>query len=149
MKKIFLSALCSMPLLFSCNAGKEAAHQRGTANLLGTWELREAQRGRMPARQLPPGSGDFFTFTKTGFEQVSNGIQSNSGAYLVMPDSTAFETVGLQLPPGQFTHRIVFKQDTADKTFIDVRGDTLILLTGFFPVDAGERRLYIKTKNNR
>ena len=113
MKKIFLSALCSMPLLFSSNVGKEAAHQRGTASLLGTWELREAQHGRMPARQLPPGSGDFFTFTKTGFEQVSNGIQSNSGAYLVMQDSTAFETVGLQLPPGQFMHRIIFNRDTA------------------------------------
>jgi hypothetical protein len=76
----------------------------------------------MPARQLPQGSGDFFTFTKTGFEQVSNGMQSNSGAYLVVPDLTAFETVGLQLSPGQFTHRIVFNRDTADKTFMDVRG---------------------------
>jgi hypothetical protein len=102
----------------------------------------------MPAGQLPPGSGDFFTFTKTGFEQVSNGIQSNSGAYLVVPDSTAFKTLGLQLPPGQFTHRIVFNRDTTNKTIMD-GGDTLILLAGFFPVDAGAKQLYIKTKNNR
>jgi hypothetical protein len=55
----------------------------------------------------------------------------------------------LELPRNQFTHRLIFERDTTGKTFIDVRGDSLEVVAGFFPVDAGSRRVYVKTESNR
>jgi hypothetical protein len=64
-------------------------------------------------------------------------------------DTKASETVGLELPKGQFTHRIVFAGDTTEKTFVDVRGREMTLVTGFFPVDSGSKQTFAKKENNR
>jgi hypothetical protein len=144
----FLFCLTCCFVLVACSSKKEAAKESADAiNLTGTWELRKAQNGMMPTAQHAPGNGNFFRFTPTTFEQYNNGALVRSGSYSLDRDTTVSASVGLELPKGQFDHRILFEKDTTEKTFIDLRGDTLEMITGFFPVDAGSRRVFVKSED--
>ena len=58
--------------------------------------------------------------------------------------------VGLVVPSGQFTNRIIFDGDfVSRKTFIEVSNNKLTLLSGFFPPDGGSNVLYERIENNR
>ncbi|NTS39741.1 hypothetical protein HRG84_02385 [Flavisolibacter sp. BT320] len=134
----------SLVVLAACNR-KVATESNAAPLLTGTWELREDQRGMMPTRQHEPGSGTRYQFTQTDYEYFVEGALDKKGTYKVEADPTVEKEVGLQLPAGQFTHRIVFDDDTtATKTFFRVAGDTLVFLSGFFPVDGGSRFTYLK-----
>ena len=145
--KGFIGSILLLVVITACSSNKmgSADSTSATIDLAGTWELREAQNGMMPVAQHAPGNGNFFRFTATTFEHYDEGSLSRRGSYRVVPDTTASETVGLELPRGQFTHRIIFERDTTEKTFIDVRGDSMEMVSGFFPVDAGTMRVYVKT----
>lgn len=136
-------------VLLSCNRKVAAESSAGAAALAGTWELREDQRGMMPTRQHGPGSGNRYLFTEDAYEHIVDGALAKKGTYRVVADSTVQKEVGLQLPEGQFAQRIVFDDDTAaTKTFFHLSGDTLVFLSGFFPVDGGSRYAYQKVPGN-
>ncbi len=115
-------------------------------DITGTWEMRSAQNGMMPLQTYAAGSGGRLIFSNTDYEKQMDGTVSK-GRYEMVKDSTVSASVGLELPAGTFAHRLIFDGDTAaDKTFVEVRGDTLELLQGFFPVDAGSRRVYVRVE---
>lgn len=119
------------------------------SNLVGTWELREDQSGMIPTRQHAEGNGDRYRFTATTYERYRNGALEKSGTYRVEADSTVQKEVGLQLPAGEFTQRIVFEDEpSAPKTFFQRNGDKLVLISGYFPTDGGSRHTYQKVAGN-
>ena len=143
---VFLTCSVTIFILVACAGKKEMATESAQLiDLTGTWELRQAQNGMMPTAQYEKGNGSFFRFTPSTFEHYQNDSLARSGSYSIERDTTVRASVGLELPAGQFTHRILFKSDTTEKTFIDLRGDTLEMISGFFPVDAGSKRVFVKT----
>jgi hypothetical protein len=143
-------ALLVLLVLVSCSSKQKMANEASSMfDLTGTWELREAQNGMMPNTTYAAGNGNYFTFTATTFEEYRDGSLARKGSYTLVPDTTASETVGLELPKGQFTHRIVFAGDTTEKTFVHLRGREMTLVTGFFPVDSGSKQTFAKKENNR
>lgn len=145
-----VAVLCLLLILagFACTGKKEMANEPSTSvSLTGTWELRQAQAGMMPTAEYSAGNGNRWQFTDATFQHYTDGTLSGSGSYQLVPDTTASASVGLELPPRQFKHRLILKGDTTEKTFIDLRGDTLEMISGFFPVDAGSRKVFIKTND--
>jgi hypothetical protein len=126
-----------------------ASESSSAPDLTGTWELVEAQNGMMPNRTYAEGNGNYFTFTANSFVQYRDGTLARKGTYSLVPDTTASAFVGLELPAGQFTHRIIFAGDTTEKTFIALRGNEMTLVSGFFPVDSGSKQTFAKKENNR
>lgn len=137
-------------LLISCGKKTIAEKPFAKAALAGTWELRESQNGMMPTTQHAPGNGSRFHFTETTYEQYQAGSLVKSGGYEVVRDTTVQTEVGLDLPAGQFTHRLVLANDpAATKIFMEIEGNKLTLLSGFFPTDGGSRQTFEKTGSNR
>ncbi|WP_121352430.1 hypothetical protein [Flavisolibacter nicotianae] len=137
-------------LLIGCGKKTIAEKPLAKAALAGTWELRESQNGMMPTMQHAPGNGSRFRFTETAYEQYQNGNQVKSGSYEVVRDTTAQTEVGLDLPAGQFTNRLVLANDpSATKIFFEIEGNKLTLLSGFFPTDGGSRQIFEKTDSGK
>lgn len=149
MQKLFFE-VCFVAFVLSfsyCN--KEKARQAGLAQLQGTWELRQAQNGMTPNVVYQPGNGNRLRFTDTSYQRYTNGTLTASGAYHPMADTTVQQEVGLVVEAGQFTRRIVFENDTnARKTFFQINGNQLKILSGYFPLDSGSNLVYEKVDDN-
>src|SRR5688572_5239542 len=116
----------------------------------GTWELKQAQNGMIPTKDYAPGNGNIFRFSDSGYEKYTNGNLTKKGQYIIINDSSVTAEVGLVIPSGEFTNRIIFDGDlTAPKTFFQVSNNSLIFLSGFFPLDGGSRVLYEKKEDHR
>lgn len=126
------------------------AQDGNPSQLFGTWELREAQDGMTPNKTYVVGNGDKYKFSETAYERYTDGSLVKTGTYRVVRDTTVQNTVGLTVPPGQFTNRIVFDNNPSDpQTFYQIEAGKLILLAGYFPTDGGSRRAYEKTETGR
>jgi hypothetical protein len=91
-----------------------------------------------PVKDYPPGNGTILKFSDSLYERYENGNLIKSGQYKLIMDTSVEAEVGLVIPPGQFTNRIVYDNDSAsDKTFIEVSNNKLTFLSGFFPSDGG------------
>jgi hypothetical protein len=116
-----------------------------TTDIVGSWELREEQNGMIPARTHAQGNGNIYKFSATSYERFSNGGIVKRGEYAVVGDSTAGEELGLAIPAGQFTNRIIFDNDsTSAKIFFAITNDSLTFLSGYFPTDGGSKSIYIR-----
>jgi hypothetical protein len=143
---LFAFLVLALDLGTGCAKDKNNQHAIDKTELAGTWELRQAQGGMMPAATYPAGNGNLLKFTQTTYERYEKGSLQKSGSYQLVSDTTAAETVGLQLPAGQFNTRIVFDNDrNAQKTFVDLREGRLQVVSGFFPADGGSWQIYEKT----
>ncbi|TKK66653.1 hypothetical protein FC093_16590 [Ilyomonas limi] len=117
-------------------------------SIIGTWELRQAQNGMIPTVTYPAGNGNTFKFSDSTYEKYSSGSLIASGHYILIRDTSVETEVGLLIPPGQFTNRIIFDSDfTSRKTFIDVSNNKLTFLSGYFPLDSGSNILYKRIEN--
>ena len=141
--KCLLFLFCAvLAAVFACNR-KVNTEAADAAALIGTWELREEQSGMMPTRQHPEGNGDRYRFTAITYERYRNGALEKSGEYRVQMDSTVQKEVGLQLPPGEFTQRIIFEDEPSAPTiFFDRTFGMRILFFGYFRTDGGSRYTY-------
>ena len=146
--KYFVVIVCLAGITVFFDSCKRSDGRKGTANstsFLGTWELRQAQHGMTPTKDFAPGNGNILKFSDSGYEKYANGNLLKKGNYSILNDSSVMAEVGLVIPPGEFTNRIIFDNDfTSPKTFIQVSNNNLIFLSGFFPVDGGSRELYEK-----
>lgn len=151
MRYIFFPGILLPLIFFGACSSKTTTRQEGNEqiSLTGTWELREAQNGMMPTASYTAGNGAVWQFAENDFQQYQKDSVVQTGTYKLVPDATASEAVGLQLSPGEFTHRIVLNGDTTEKTFVGLRGDTLQMIRGYFPVDAGSRQVYVRTGGRR
>lgn len=144
-----LFEICFVVLVLTvtcCNKQKKTVQDDAALRLLGTWELREVQAGMTPIAQHPAGNGNQYRFAETTYEKFENGNLQKSGTYRVVRDTTVVAEVGLVLPAGQFTNRIVFDSNLdTEKTFFGFESGKLVFLSGYFPTDGGSRRVYEKT----
>lgn len=109
----------------------------------GSWEMREQVSSMRTT--YPAGNGNRLLFADETYQKFEKGALVQSGQYKIIPDSTASREVGLELNPGEFTWVIIFDNDTSSpKTFFQITGNKLILLSGFFPSDAGVQTTYEK-----
>ena len=149
MKNIMLLFSLSFLSLFVLSCDKEETNT--DSNLLtidrsalkGSWELREISG--MIVTNYTKGNGNILHFEDSTYQHYRNGTIIKSGSYHLVKDTTVSTSTGLAITPGQFTHRIVFDNDlTEQKKFFEVYENKLVLLSGFFPVDAGSRSTYEK-----
>lgn len=143
----FLSLAILAVIAFFCGCKKEVTIDK-TA-LIGTWELRQQQAGMIPSADYPSGNGTLLTFTETEYRRYKGDSLLKSGTYAMVKDTTVSESVGLVIPSGQYTTRIIYDNNTtASKTFIDLREGKLYLLSGYFPLDSGVSQVYEKKSDS-
>lgn len=146
MKQLVQSAL--LVLLIAAGIGcskKDKDFDEGDINapLLGTWELRK-QEGNFTIN-YPAGNDTVLKLAASKYERYSNGQLVKSGSYSLVADDSCEETVGWLIAPGEFTQRIVFDNDiSGDKEFLQVKGNKLTFLKGYFPLDGGTSSQYEK-----
>lgn len=137
-------------VLFSnCNKNEGKAVSSKSTGITGTWELRQSQSSMFPAVNYPKGNGNFLKFTDLKYEKYSAGELDKKGNYFITKDSSVATEVGLAVPTGQFTNTIAFDSiSSSRKIFLEVSNDSLIFLSGYFPLDGGTKQVYIRQENN-
>jgi hypothetical protein len=149
--KCFIVTICLgviLQFLVSCKKDVSTVNVANATSIVGTWELRQAQNGMIPTTAYAPGNGNLFKFSDSTYEKYTNGNLITNGYYVLIKDTSAEAEVGLVIPPGQFTNRIIFDGDfTSRKTFIEVSNNKLTFLSGYFPLDGGSNSLYERIEN--
>ena len=149
----FIVTICLGALLgffVSCKKDKFVENFVSSIPVTGTWELKQVQNGMIPTIEYSPGNGNILRFSGSTYERYTNGTLAKSGRYTIIVDTSAQKEVGLVIPSGKFTHRIIFDNDfTAHKTFLEVEGNNLTLLAGYFPADSGSFTLYEKKESSK
>ncbi len=143
--KHIISALCICIFIFFGSCKKET--QNNSSSIVGTWELRQAS-GQITIN-YPSGNGNILKFTATNYESDTNGVLQKSGQYLIVADPTVEQNVCLVYPPGQFTNRIIYDNDTiSHKQFIQISNNKLSIVSGCYSYDGGSTREYEKIESN-
>jgi hypothetical protein len=107
----------------------------------GVWELRSVTA--MSSSAYPPGNGHIISFTGNKYEIKDNGQITRSGEFQVIEDLTAAASTCLNIAPGKYTNRIIYDSNmSATKTFFDISGNTLTIVSGCFAIDAGSSSAY-------
>lgn len=122
---------------------KKSGHQQNTS-LYGTWELRGAQGGMTPYKTYTAGNGNKLIFSAVTYQRYVNNTVVAQGGYSIVRDKSVEQTVGLTEPAGTFQQRIQFNNAADPKTFFQIDGDQLQLVSGFFPLDGGSYMVYEK-----
>ncbi|MEJ7823103.1 MAG: hypothetical protein WKF85_12325 [Chitinophagaceae bacterium] len=138
--KNFIVAICIGAIIIFFESCKNDIPKSDINNssIISTWELRRTQGGMSPVKDYPPGNGTILKFSDSSYERYENGSLIKSGYYKLIRDTSVGMEVGLVIPSGQFTNKIVYDSDSASrKTFIEVSINKLTFLSGFFPSDGG------------
>ena len=137
-------------ILISFNNCKKYSDVKNTGNsvsIIGNWEL-EKVSGSIPPINYPSGNGNILAFTDSVYKKYTNGNLIKTGSYTIGKDASVVATVGLVIPAGQFTNRIIFDNDTvSNKIFFYISDNNLTLLSGYFPLDGGSSKLYTRKEN--
>ena len=134
--------LSIMVIIFiGCSSNSAVKSSDTKQEIQGSWEMREQVSSMRTT--YPAGNGNRLQFANGKYQRFEEGALMQSGLYKIIPDSTASREVGLELKPGEFNHALIFDNDTsAPKTFFQITGNKLVLLSGFFPSDAGVQTTY-------
>jgi hypothetical protein len=98
-----------------------------------------------PTKDYAPKNGNIYKFTDSLYEKYTDGNLVKRGKYQLIRDNSVEKEVGIDVPDGHFTTRIIFDGDFVfSKTFIHVTGNKLTFLSGYFPLDSGSRLIYEK-----
>ena len=152
MKTLLAIALTCLATIMAGSCRKDAQVSVETNDtIIGTWELRQTV-GNMGTINYPPGNGSIVEFNDSSFSTSSpkdhiflQGPGPAHGVYRIVPDSTVNAATGLLMPAGQFTNRLVLNgNEAADKLFFHLSGSKLIVVSGYFPTDAGFEKTYQK-----
>jgi hypothetical protein len=119
-------------------------NSRQNTSLYGTWELRGVQGGMSPYQTYAAGNGNTLSFSQSIYQKTQNNTIVQQGDYTIVNDNSVQQTVGLVEPGGQFQQRIQFNNLPNPKTFFQIEGNQLKLLSGFFPFDGGSYLVYEK-----
>lgn len=131
----------------SKNPGLKKQYESGIS---GTWELRQLT-GQIGTKKFPAGNGNTITFNET--EYTGTGAEFGifgrnnfpiNGKYEIVEDGSVKESVGLEIPAGEFIKRFVLNGDTTDKFFFHVKENQLKIMSGYFPLDSGVELVYEK-----
>jgi hypothetical protein len=151
MKRYTAKILLGFILVLFCGCKKDGTAKdiSNSTSIVGAWEIRQAQNGMIPSIDYSPGNGNILKFSNSTYEKYTNNNLVKSGHYLLIEDNSVVAEVGLDIPFGQFTHRIIYDTDFGSrKTFIQISNNKLTFLSGFFPLDGGSYVLYQRIENN-
>jgi hypothetical protein len=145
MKPVFL-LLCTAALITATGSCKKSHGGDDPPPVIwGSWELSSAQSSMIPTITYPAGNGNLLKFTSSGYQAYTNGQLTKSGSYILVPDGSAEASTGLNITSGQFTNRLVYDGNTSgNKVFIQISGDNLTLISGYFPLDGGSNMKYAR-----
>ncbi|MGZ5253443.1 MAG: hypothetical protein ACXWV4_03710 [Flavitalea sp.] len=116
----------------------------------GSWELRQLT-GQIGTKRFPAGNGNVISFS--GNEYTGSGADFGvfgrtdfplKGKFEIVSDTSVKESVGLEIPSGEFTQRFMMNEDTTAKFFFQVKDKQLRIMSGYFPLDSGVELVYEK-----
>jgi hypothetical protein len=129
-------------LLCACKKEKTAEEEVEQTNtsLTGTWELAFTSSGMSAPRDYPMGNGHLITYNGTEATMYRDGQQVWKDTYTVVPDNNAATaTCNPTLPPDQFRQAILYGT-SPHRTYIQITGRTLTMMSGCFAADGGVSR---------
>ena len=133
------SLFCLLILLFSSSCKKE--NNISSAGLEGSWELRSVSA--MLSLTYPPGNGHIISFTGNKYEMRDNGQITRRGEFEIVEDMTAGASTCLSIQAGKYTSRIIYDNNiNTGKTFFELSGNKLTIISGCFAIDAGSSSEY-------
>ena len=137
--KHLASLFCLLILLFGNSCKKE--NNNRAAGLEGIWELRSVSA--MLLSTYPPGNGHIISFTSNKYEIRDNGQLTRSGEFEIVKDMTAGASTCLNIRAGEYTSRIIYDNNiNTGKTFFELSGNKLTIISGCFAIDAGSSSAY-------
>jgi hypothetical protein len=99
----------------------------------------------MLTTSYPAGNGTVYIFMDTSYQFYSQGVLVKSGQYRIINDNSVSSELGLVIPAGQYTRRIIFDNDSQSlKVFFQLQADSLSFVSGYFPLDGGAFRIFKK-----
>ena len=117
-------------------------------SIVGIWELRQTVSMIGTVNHLP-GNGSTLTFrdstysiANSGFTPFAGTNQPDEGTYIITEDSTVVNSVGMEVPEGEFQNRIFPNNDKSTNIFFEISGNKLVILAGYFPLDSGIQLTY-------
>jgi len=130
---------CLLILLFSNSCKKE--NNSSAAGLEGVWELRSVSA--MLSSTYPPGNGHIISFSGNKYEIRDNGQVTRSGEFEIVKDMTAGASTCLSIQAGKYTSRIIYDNNiNTGRTFFELSGNKLTIISGCFAIDAGSSAEY-------
>lgn len=144
MKDTLLSFCSLFVIFFIPGCKKDTVRATTSTSIIGRWELRQSL-AMTGITNYPSGNGSTYEFTGSAYSVFSGGSFIKKGSYKIISDTTVSREVGLIITPGEFTNRIIFDNDTlSNKIFYQIKNNTLILISGYFPLDSGVKMTYEK-----
>lgn len=153
MKKYLYLSIIILLVVSACakkESKKTDLKKQSESGISGTWELRQLT-GQIGTKQFPAGNGNTITFT--GNDYTGTGAEFGifgrnnfplNGKYEIVEDGSVKESVGLEIPAGEFQQRVVLNNDTTENFFFHVKGNQLKIMSGYFPLDSGVELVYEK-----
>jgi hypothetical protein len=137
------SYLTAFVLLFTACKKEAATAEEPVAQtnttLSGTWELAFSASGMSAPRDYPLGNGHLMTFNGTEVIMYRDGQQVYKDSYTVVPDNNAATATCNTLPPDQFRQALLYG-NSPHRTYIQITGRTLTMMSGCFAADGGVSR---------
>lgn len=145
MKPVTFTACIVIWIIFFTGCKKEHSKFIDNSSIAGNWELQQIS-GSYTVK-YGPGNGPVVKFTDTSYSTTDKFIiyrtNRKRGHYKIIADTSVNSCTGLIVPSGQFANRIILDSDTAsEKIFYQISKNKLIILSGYFPLDGGVKRIY-------
>lgn len=148
---ILIYASITITLFDSCKKESPSAIENNSSSFIGNWELRKVV-ANIGTKNYASGNGSIFTFTDSTYLTTDTtylfffqGMRHKNGHYKIVADTSVNNCTGLIVPSGQFTNIIILDNDTTSgKVFYQITNNTLIILSGYFPLDGGIEMTYEK-----
>ena len=121
------------------------------ALIVGKWELKQMV-ANIGSVNYPTGNGTLLEFTDSTYSTTDTDYSifarqnhPKNGQYQIVSDTSAEISIGILIPPGQFSNRIILNKDTTgEKIFYQAIDNKLVVLSGYFPLDGGVQLTYEK-----
>ena len=141
--KTLAGIIAVMLLIAGCKKSSEVSN----TSFEGTWGLRQVY-GDIGTINYPAGNNSTLTFKAGAYtnRDTTKGVTRHpTGTYMIVSDNSAEASTGFNIKDGQFTNRLILDNDpSAQKIFIQITNNNLVLLTGYFPTDGGVQLTYVK-----
>ncbi len=123
------------------------------SSIAGKWELRQTVSS-WGIQNYPSSNGltiqfgtNDYLISDSAYKILPYPAYATQGLYEIRGDLSASTSTGLAIGVGEFEKRIILNNDTlSSKIFYQVKGNQLILLSGYFPTDGGVKKIYERIK---
>jgi hypothetical protein len=147
MKHIILSICLYTYIIFFVGCKKDNIKKisDSSSSIVGSWELRQAQYGMIPASSYASGNGNILKFTSTDYQLYSNAQLVKSGKYIIVRDATAVIGECIDITSGRYLNRLTFDNNRNDSKRIEITSNNkLTFISGCSALDSGSYTEYEK-----